>query len=204
MKNVNKKRNKWLIPGIIIAVVVILILWYVGTYNSFIGMENNIEGNWAEIENQYKRRADLIPNLIETVQGAADFESGTQTEIAELRTAAVAAKQKWNDASTTQEQIAAAKEVDGVASRFSGLNINVENYPQLKATANFQSLQDELANTENKVAVSRMRYNDAVKVFNTKIRQIPANIVAGAMGLEKQIYFEVEESDMELPEVEFE
>ena len=204
MKNVNKKRNNWLIPGIIIAVVVILMLWYVGTYISFIGMENNIEGNWAEIENQYKRRADLIPNLIETVQGAADFESGTQTEIAELRTAAVAAKQKWNDASTTQEQIAAAKEVDGVASRFSGLNINVENYPQLKATANFQSLQDELANTENKVAVSRMRYNDAVKVFNTKIRQIPANIVAGAMGLEKQIYFEVEESDMELPEVEFE
>lgn len=182
----------------------IVLLWFVGAYNSLITLSESVDTSWAQVENQYQRRADLIPNLINTVQGAADFESETQTKITELRTQATSAKQAWDSAVTQTEQIAAARQLDNVASAFRGLNINVENYPQLKATQNFEAFQAQLEGTENRVAVERKRYNDVVRAYNIKIKRIPTNIVANMFGYEKETYFEVEEGTEKVPEVSFE
>ena len=201
IKKLNTKN--WILIGLGIFLFVI-ILWFVAAYNSLITLSESVDTAWAQVENQYQRRADLIPNLLNTVQGAADFESETQTQIAELRTQAAAAKQAWNSAVTQTEQITAARQLDNVASAFRGLNINVENYPQLKATQNFEAFQAQLEGTENRVAVERKRYNDIVRAYNIKIKRIPTNIVANMFGYEKETYFEIEEGTEKVPEVTFE
>jgi len=155
------------------------------------------------VNSAYQRRADLIPNLVSTVEGAVDFEKETQTEIAALRSGAVAAKQRLQNAKTPEEQIAAAREIDSIVGRFSGLNINVENYPQLKATENFLSLQDELAGTENRVKVDRDIYNKAVRNLNIRVRRFPTNIVANMFGIEKGELFEAVAGSEVVPEVTF-
>jgi LemA protein len=199
----DKQQKTYLKWGIIALLVLIIVIYPISTYNSLVNMDESINNAWAQVENQYQRRADLIPNLIATVQGAADFESNTQTEIAALRTQATTAKQAWDSASTQQEQIAAAQQVDAVATKFSGLNINVENYPQLKATQNFETFQAQLEGTENRVSVERQRYNDAVRSLNTKVRKFPANIFANMFGFDQREYFEIEEGTQEVPQVSF-
>ena len=199
-----KDRKKLYIWGGVVAFVLILVLSFFGSYNSLITLRETVDGQWAQVENQYQRRADLIPNLIATVQGAADFESETQEKITALRTQAIAARDSWNSAETPAEQIAAARQVDSVASAFRGLNINVENYPQLKATQNFETFQAQLEGTENRVAVERKRYNDAVRNYNIKTQRIPTRFVANLFGFEQKTYFDIEEGTEQVPEVTFE
>ena len=183
--------------------LLIIVLWFVGSYNGLIKSSAEVEESFSNIETQDQRRADLIPHLVESVQGAVKFEKETQTEIAALRSNAIAAREALKNAKTQQETLAAMKQIDSVASTFSGLNINVENYPQLKATENFLNLQAQLEGTENRVAVSRNRYNDKVKVFNVKIRKIPTVIIANMFGYEKQPFFESQPGTENVPKVDF-
>ena len=192
-----------IILGIVVFLLLVSVLWFITTYNRLIQLSENVNNAWAQVENQYQRRADLIPNLIETVQGAADFEKETQTEITALRTQALSAKAAWDNAKTQEEKIAAAKQIDSVATSFRNLNINVENYPQLKATQNFETFQAQLEGTENRIAVERRRYNDAVKVYNIKIKRIPTIFVAKMFGFKEAQYFEVEEGKEASPKVSF-
>ena len=198
-----KSRKNLYIIGGVAAVFVIVLLIFLGSYNSLITLSESVDAQWAQVENQYQRRADLIPNLVSTVQGAADFESETQTKITELRTQATQAKNAWNSAQTPSEQIAAARQIDGVASAFRGLNINVENYPQLKATQNFNTFQSQLEGTENRVAVERMRYNEAVKNYNIRIKRIPSVFVAKMFGYSEKPFFNIAEGTEEVPAVNF-
>lgn len=199
-----KSRKNLYITGGIAAAVIIPILIFLSSYNSLITLSESVDAQWAQVENQYQRRADLIPNLISTVQGAADFESETQEQITALRTQAIAARDSWNSAETPAEQITAARQVDSVASAFRGLNINVENYPQLKATQNFETFQAQLEGTENRISVERKRYNDAVRDYNIKIRRIPTVFIARMFGFTSKTYFDIEEGTEAVPVVEFE
>jgi len=192
----------WIVGIVVIALIVIIVLSGVGMYNGLVRSEVNVDNSWANVQAVYQRRADLIPNLVNTVQGAVNFEKETQTKIAELRTATASVKNEIQNAKTPAEIDAAAQKLDSIVSSYRGLNINVENYPQLKATENFLALQDELANTENKIAVERQRYNTAVKDFNTKIRVFPTNVVAGMFGFEKRTFFAAEEGAENAPDIE--
>lgn len=198
-----KKNNKkiWLIVGGVILLV--LILWLVMGYNKLVGLDNSVGESWANVETQYQRRLDLIPNLVNTVEGAVAFEKETQTEIAALRTGVTKAKAALSSAVTPEQQQAALAESDAVVSRFSGLNINVENYPQLKATENFLSLQDELAGTENRVAVARKDFNAAIKRYNDAVRKVPTNLIASIFDFDRKESFEADKGAEKAPKVEF-
>jgi len=176
-----------------LAVVVVLALFFVGTYNSLARMDENVNNKWAQVQTVYQRRADLIPNLVATVQGASNFEKSTLIAVTEART-------KWLNAQTPREQVAAANQLEGALAR---LLVTVENYPELKSNQNYLALQDELANTENKIAVERQRYNDAVTAFNRKTRTFPSNIVAALFGFEKRTYFEAAAGAENAPAVQF-
>lgn len=176
----------------IVAVLVLMILSVIGTYNGLVSKDETINEKWANVQSAYQRRADLIPNLVDTVQAAVEFEKGTQTSIAAVRTSAVAAQQAVANAKTPSELKSASAQVESAVAGFSALNINVENYPNLKATENFLSLQDELAGTENRVKVERDIYNSAVKSYNVQVRRFPSNIIAGWFGFETKESFEAE------------
>jgi LemA protein len=182
------------VVALIVVLVVIGVGWYIGIRNKLVTMEENINGAWAEIDNQLKRRADLIPNLVNTVKGYATHEREVFTQVAEARA-------KLAGASTVGEAAAGYNQLQNALGR---LLVIVERYPELKANVNFIRLQDELAGTENRIAVARKRYNDSVRLFNTKIRRFPSSIVARHMGLEKKEYFEIEEQAREVPKVDFE
>ncbi len=181
------------IIGIIIVLGLIVSGWYISTRNTLITLEESIDASWAEIDNQLKRRSDLIPNLVSTVKGFATQEREVFTQIAEARS-------KLAGASTVGETAQGYNQLQSALSR---LLVIVERYPDLKSNQNFIRLQDELAGTENRIAVARKRYNDSVRVFNTKIRRFPSSAVANMMGLEKREYFEIEEGAREVPEVDF-
>ncbi len=185
--------SSWVLIGVG-AFLLILVLWFVGAYNSLITLSETVDTSWAQVENQYQRRADLIPNLVSTVKGYAAHEKELFTEITKLRS-------QWASATTKQGKIQAAQGLEGALSR---LLLVAENYPQLRASENFLALQTQLEGTENRVAVERKRYNDAVRVYNIKIKRIPTNIVAGMFGYEKETYFESEEGAEKVPEVSFE
>src|SRR3989338_7234761 len=143
----SKKMNSklWLWIGIPVAIVLLIVFWYWGTYNSLIRMNENVNGKWAQVETQYQRRVDLIPNLVSTVKGAANFEQSTLIDITKARSG-------WTSASTVDQKVEAANNIESALAR---LLVVMENYPVLTATQNFRDLQAELANTENKVAVER-------------------------------------------------
>ncbi len=189
------KSKTGFIIGLVIVVVLVISLfsWYVGNRNELVGLEEEINAAWAEIDNQLQRRSDLIPNLVATVKGFASQEKEVFTNIADARA-------KLAGAGTVQEKAEGYNELQGALSR---LLVVVENYPELKSNENFIRLQDELAGTENRIAVARKRYNDTVKQFNRRIRMFPANIIAGSMGLEQRDYFEIEESARSNPQVDF-
>ncbi len=183
--------------GVLVAILLIIVIgvsWFVSTRNSLVRMEQEIEGQWAQVENQLQRRYDLIPNLVNTVKGYASHEEGVFTDIADARS-------KLGGANGVSETAEASSELDSALSR---LLVIVEAYPNLKADTGFLNLQDELAGTENRLAVARKNYNDSVKIFNTEIRMFPATIVAGSMGLEKQDYFEIADGVKDAPVVNFE
>jgi LemA protein len=188
------------LTGVFIAIAVIVVLliiyggWYISTRNTLVTLEESISAAWSEIDNQLQRRNDLIPNLVATVKGYATQEREVFTQIAEARA-------KLAGAQTVGETAEGYNQLQSALGR---LLVIVERYPELKSNVNFIRLQDELAGTENRIAVARNRYNDSVRIFNTRIRRFPASIVAKRMGFEQKEYFEIEEGARQVPEVDFE
>lgn len=178
----------------IVVLLIIVVSWYAGTRNSLVRMEEQVNAQWSEVENQLKRRSDLIPNLVNTVKGFAAQEEEVFTSIADARA-------RLAGAQGVEETAESYGELQSALSR---LLVVVENYPQLRSNENFIRLQDELAGTENRIAVARRRYNEAVRSFNTRVRTFPTALIASSMGFEQKEYFEVPEEDMEVPEVQFE
>jgi LemA protein len=164
-----------------------------GTYNSLVILDEGVKAAWAQVENQLQRRYDLIPNYVETVKGFAKQEREVFIKVTEARS-------KVGGATTVPEKIQANNQLSSMLSR---LLVVVERYPELKSDQNFLRLQDELAGTENRIAVERRRYNETVKTYNIQVRTFPTNILAGIFGFEKATFFDVPESAQEVPKVEF-
>jgi LemA protein len=182
------------IIAVIVAVLVVLGLGYVSHRNQMVTLNEAIKSNWAQVDVVLQRRADLIPNLVETVKGFAAHEETVFGDIAKARSALM-------NAQTPQDKIAANGQLDGALSR---LLVIVENYPQLKSNENFLRLQDELAGTENRIAVERKRYNDSIQTYNTYIGQFPNNIYASWAGFKRNdAYFQASQTSREAPKVEF-
>ena len=182
--------------GLIIVgiVIVLLVLFIIGIYNSLIGLRNQVDNAWSQIDVQLKRRHDLIPNLIETTKGYMQHERGTFEAITNARSQAMGAK--------TVAESAKAEGVLGEA--LSKFMLVVENYPDLKANQNFLALHEELTSTENKISFARQNYNDQVLFFNNKIQMFPSSVIAGAFSFSKRDFFEVESTaEREVPKVSF-
>ena len=186
-------KKSLVIIGVILLVIFLAVSPLIGVYNNLITSEENVDGKWAQVENQLQRRLDLIPNLVETVKGYAAHEKETFTLVTEARAKAAGA-------SNVKEQADANGELTSALSR---LMVIVEQYPELKANENFIRLQDELAGTENRIAISRKDYNDSVQGFNTLIKRFPNNIIAGMLNFIEKAYFEAEESAQKAPKVSF-
>ena len=182
-----------IVAAIIVLVVVIPYSFLKGTYNTLVTLDEGVKGAWAQVENQLQRRYDLIPNYVETVKGYAAHEKEVFVTVTEARS-------KVAGAGTINEKIQANNALSSALSR---LLLVVERYPELKANTNFIRLQDELAGTENRIAVERRRFNETVKAYNIKIRTFPTNIIAGMFGFEKAAFFEVPKERQEAPKVKF-
>ncbi len=195
----NKKTRTWIIIGII---VLVAILWGVKKYNGFVTLEEGVTGQWANVENVYQRRGDLIPNLVNTVKGYADFEQETLTQVIEAR--AKATSVTIDPSNLTPQSIASFQQAqDGLGSALSRLLVTIERYPDLKANQNFLELQSQLEGTENRIAVERRKFNEITRGFNTTIRKFPASVIAGITGFEKKGYFEAVAGSETAPVVEF-
>ncbi|MBI5416462.1 LemA family protein [Candidatus Poribacteria bacterium] len=189
--------KKWMIIGITAAFAIVIVMFFVGGLNNVVTKDEAVKSAWAQVENQLKRRSDLIPNLVNTVKGYASHEEKIFTEIAEARSKLSGS---LNPNTPIKDKIEAARNLEGALSR---LLMVVENYPNLKADVNFTRLQDELAGTENRIATERRRYNEIVEEFNVYIRRIPGNIFAGIKGVKEAEYYKPEAKDMNVPEVKF-
>jgi len=185
------QKNKTLI--IILIVVLVLIFWVVGKYNYFINQNEAITGQWAQVENQLQRRFDLIPNVINTVKGITKQEKDVFSQLADART-------RYAGSTTVDQKATAAGQVESSLGR---LLVIAENYPELKASDNFQKLQDELTDTEDKIEAARRFYNGSVRDFNIKIQVFPNNIFAGMVGAKTFELFQTDEGEKALPEVKF-
>lgn len=177
----------------IVAAIVIIVGMIFSSYNGLISMNENVTGKWAQVENQLQRRNDLIPNLVNTVKGYANHETEVFKQVSDARA-------KLGGAKTVAETSAANNEMNTALSR---LLMVAENYPELKSNTNFTQLQDELAGTENRIAVARKDYNDAVQVYNAKIKSLPASLYAGAFGFTARDYFKADEAAQKVPQVKF-
>ncbi|WP_435133961.1 LemA family protein [Formosa sp. A9] len=184
--------KKWLIPVIIIAIIVFgLYKWGVGFNNTAVKLNENVSEAWGNVQTAYQRRNDLIGNLVKTVQGAADFERSTLTEVIEARAKATATT--INPENITPEQLQQFNEAQGgLSSALSRLLVSVERYPDLKANQNFLKLQDELTSTENTIQTARVRYNEAIKPYNNHIKTFPNSLLAGLFNFESKPYFDAE------------
>ena len=184
-----------MIPLLVVAIVVVLlVLFVVGIYNSLVGLRNQVDNAWSQIDVQLKRRHDLIPNLVETAKGYMQHERGTFEAVTNARSHAMGAR-------TVAE---AAKAEGALSDALSKFMLVVENYPDLKANQNFLALQEELTSTENKIAFARQSYNDQVLFFNNKTQMFPSNIVAGMFSFTKRDFFQLEgAAEREVPKVSF-
>ena len=196
--------KKGLIVLIVIVVVLLLIIGrFVGIYNSLVTLEEGVNQSWAQVSNQYQRRADLIPNLVETVKGYASHERETFSAVTEAR-AKVGQLTVTPEVLNNPEAFSRFQQVQGeISSALSRLMAVSERYPDLKANENFLALQSQLEGTENRIAVERKRFNEAVQSFNTRIRRFPTNMVAGMFGFEKKLYFKAQEGAEVAPKVSF-
>jgi LemA protein len=181
--------------GVVLVVLVSLYGFFKGNYNRFVSLDEASKASWAQVENQLQRRYDLIPNLVETVKGYAKFEQETLIQVTNAR-----AKVGGMANASQADQIKAQNELSSALSR---LLVVVERYPDLKANQNFIRLQDELAGTENRIAVERKRYNETVQAYNVAIRSFPANMLAGMFGFEKKPLFEAPQEAKAAPKVNF-
>ena len=200
-----KKFPKWLTVLIIVAVCVLgLFSCYKNTYNSLVSLDEGVSSQWAEVQNQYQRRLDLIPNLVSTVKGYAKHESDVFTQVAEARASAGGQVNISDQVLNDPNAFAKYQEVqDNLSSSLQRLLMVTENYPELKADQNFLSLQDQLEGTENRITVARNRYNDAARSYNTKVRSFPSNIIASMSGFVTKSYFAASSEAQSAPKVEF-
>ena len=189
----SKKKTIIIVLVIIGLLVVSAYSFFAGNYNRFVQLDQAVKSSWAQVENQLQRRFDLIPNLVETVKGYAAHEKEVLTEVTNARS-------KVGGATTVPDKIAANNELSGALSR---LLVVMERYPDLKANQNFLHLQDELAGTENRIAVERMRYNEAVKAYNQAIKSFPANLLAGMFGFKDAAFFDAPKEAKQAPKVQF-
>lgn len=187
---------------ICIAVVAVIVIWAVSSYNGLVSMDEKVSGQWANVETQYQRRADLIPNLVNTVKGYASHEKETFESVVEARSKATQIKVDAND--LTPEKLAEYQKAQGTVSSALGKLLAItENYPDLKANQNFLELQAQLEGTENRINVARKNFNDAAQAYNASIRRFPKNIFASLFSFEKRAYFEAAEGTEKTPEVKF-
>ena len=187
---------------IILVVIGLVAIWGISGYNSLVSSDEEAQTKWADVETQYQRRADLIPNLVNTVKGYAAHESETLQAVVEAR--AKATSVSIDPSNMSAEQIANfQKAQDGVSSALSKLLVTVEKYPDLKANENFKELQAQLEGTENRISVARRDYNDASRQYNTSLRSFPKNILASLFGFEKRAYFEAQTGTEQAPSVQF-
>ncbi len=189
--------NPWIVLGLVLGGLLLIVLFVAGyvrsTYNDMVSQQERIKTAWAQVENQLQRRYDLIPNLVETVKGYAKQETTIFTAIADARA-------RIGSAQTVPQKIAANNELSSALAR---LLVIVERYPELRSSENFMRLQDELAGTENRLSVERMRYNEIVLAYNTRVRQFPANLVASAFNFEQHPLFEAPAAARTAPQVKF-
>ena len=192
--------KKWKIPAIIGGVLLLLVMMIAGSYNGMVSSRESVNTAWSKVESQYQRRSDLIPNLVNTVKGAANFEQETLTKVIEARSKVTQIKVDANN----PEDIARFQQAQGqVSSSLSRLLAVAENYPQLKATENFKDLQSQLEGTENRITVARNDFNDAARSYNTKIKSFPANLLAGMFDFKERPYFEADADAKKAPSVNF-
>lgn len=197
--NITFMKKTWII---IIAVIAVIAIYGVSSYNSMVSQEEAVGTAWSNVENQYQRRADLIPNLVNTVKGYAAHEKETFDAVVSARAKAIQTTVSIDD--LTPEKMEAYQRAQGeVGSALSRLLAVTENYPELKANENFQTLQAQLEGTENRISVERRNFNDVARAYNTSIRRFPKNIFAGMFGFEKRPYFEAQEGAEKAPEVKF-
>jgi len=199
MKSIKKS---WIVIAVIVVLVLVFYSSLKTSYNSMVILEENVTAQWAQVENVYQRRADLIPNLVSTVKGYADFEKETLQGVIEARAKATSVTiDPSNMSAQSFQQFQAAQ--DGLSSALSRLMVVVERYPELKANQNFMDLQTQLEGTENRIAVERRNFNTAAQGFNTFIRKFPKNILASMFGFEKMDYFSAQGGADTPPKVEF-
>ena len=189
-KNFFQRNMRWVIIG---AVVVIVLLWGVSKYNFFVRTGEQVTAQWAQVENQYQRRFDLIPNIVETVRGVAKQEQDVFGAIAEART-------RYSGAVTADQKAQAASQVEGALGR---LLVIAENYPVLQSSQAYRDLIVSLEGTENRISVERMKYNDLVRVFDTNVKTFPTSILASIFGIDERAYFEVPKENQVTPKVDF-
>jgi len=195
-------KKTWIILAVIAVVIFIAVSWYFGTYNKMVSMDEGVKSQWSQVENVYQRRSDLIPNLVSTVKGYADFEKETLTQVVEARAKATSVNinpDKLDAASLQNFQQAQS----GLSSALGRLMVVVEKYPELKANQGFLDLQKQLEGSENRITVERMKFNESAQAYNTLIRGIPNSIVASMGGFEKKAYFEAEKGAEKAPQVKF-
>lgn len=186
-------KKSYLGIGIVVAVIAVLSIMIMSSYNGFVNLEEDVDQSYAQIENQLQRRLDLIPNLVNTVKGYASHEEEVLTAISDARA-------RLSGADSPAEEATANAELSGALSR---LLVVVENYPTLKADQQFTQLMDELSGTENRISIARKDYNEQVSIYNKKVKTFPGVFVANLTGFDKKEYFEADPSAQEAPEVDF-
>lgn len=195
-------KKSYIILIVIAAVILCIFFWFKGTYNNMVNTRENVAAQWSNVENQYQRRLDLIPNLVSTVKGYAAHEENTLTEVINARAKATQMQISIDqlDETTLKKLNNVQSELSSALSRLMAIS---ENYPNLKANQNFLDLQDQLEGTENRIAVERRKFNDVARNYNSYIRQFPRNILAGMFGFTPKPYFEANAGAENAPKVEF-
>jgi LemA protein len=194
--------KKWITIGVVVLLVFVIYNFFAGSYNKMVSKRENVTRAWQDVESDYQRRMDLIPNLVNTVKGYAEFEKSTLTAVIEARAQATQVKVDANN--LTEADLARFQAAQGqLSSSLSRLLVTVEQYPDLKANQNFLELQAELAGTENRIKVARNKFNETVQDYNTYVKSFPRNILAGMFGFTEKAYFQSDDAAAKAPEVKF-
>lgn len=192
--------RKWLIPGIILLVVIMLVGWVAGTYNGLVGDREKVKTAFSNLESAYQRRADLIPNLVSTVKGSSEFEQETLNQVVEARAQATSINVDADNPEDVQRFMEAQQNVSSSLGR---LIATVENYPDIKSAVAYQDLMTQLEGTENRVNVARQDYNEVARPYNTGLQTFPKNLIAGLFGFKSFNYYEADEGAEDAPTVDF-
>ena len=191
------------IAGLLIFFVILLFSWGISVYNTLVTMDEQVTSSWSQVQNQYQRRADLVPNLVNTVKGVANFEKETYTAVTEARSKVNQINMSPEILNNPQMFQQFQQAQDGLSSALSRLLVTVEAYPQLKANENFIQLQSQLEGTENRISVERKKFNESVQSYNTRLRKFPGSIIAGFTGFSQKQYFKASEAAQQVPQVQF-